>query len=58
MDPNATLAEWREAVQSEDWDTAFDRGNDLRMWLRRGGFEPEWQPEEREVFFPAKERLR
>lgn len=59
MDPEAALAMWRDAIADENWDDAvFVYGRALRDWLRRGGFEPAWQPGEREVFFPPKERLR
>lgn len=42
MDPNATLFEWACAVLSEDRERANEAYENLRMWLERGGFEPEW----------------
>jgi hypothetical protein len=59
VDPETTLALWREAIDAGNFDdAALEYGPMLREWLRRGGFEPSWAPGEREVFFPAKERLR
>lgn len=59
MDPEAALQGWRESIEAEDWDAAvYEYGAALRDWLRNGGFEPAWQAGEREVFYPAKERLR
>jgi hypothetical protein len=40
MDPNATLKRWRDAVKDGDNDEVADAVEDLRNWIRRGGFKP------------------
>lgn len=51
MDPNATLAAWREATARYDASggqdvralrEAFVAANDLVAWLDGGGFAPDW----------------
>jgi hypothetical protein len=50
MDPEATLARWRRAVKNGDGDEATEAAEDLREWIRRGGFEPKWKnKQEREA---------
>lgn len=41
MDPNATLAQLRTALEDEDIAAAFEHFDALDRWLCRGGFAPE-----------------
>lgn len=40
MDPNAALRRWRTAITDGDFEEARDALQDLKEWLRRGGFPP------------------
>lgn len=51
MDPQACLERWRSALRDHDRKEEDDARNDLLAWIARGGFEPEWGPDEREQFF-------
>ncbi len=52
MDPTETLRRWREAVSRGAQHEAAKLRKDLRRWLDRGGFEPEWKSlKERARFF-------
>ena len=43
MDPNYTLREIDSALTSPQWgEDPDDLCVELRQWLLRGGFEPEW----------------
>lgn len=50
MDPNACLRRFLDALNERDHREAREAHNDLLIWLRRGGFEPDWTPEERARF--------
>jgi hypothetical protein len=50
MDPNATLARWALALADNEAQEAREAGEDLTLWLARGGFEPDWTPEEKAQF--------
>lgn len=43
MDPNETLAWIDNALASNDAEHARELCDELRVWLRRGGFEPRWK---------------
>lgn len=43
MDPNATYAELKAAMASEDHETAYELACALRDWLDKGGFPPKGQ---------------
>ena len=51
MDPNATLQAFLTAINENDALGAQESADNLAAWLGRGGFEPNWLPEEREAFF-------
>lgn len=42
MDPNATLQRIREALADQDGAEALAAVADLRQWLQRGGFRPDY----------------
>lgn len=42
MDPDATLRLIAEAVADGELTEADEACDDLRVWLQRGGFEPDW----------------
>lgn len=42
MDPNATLQRIREALADQDGAEALAAVADLREWLQRGGFRPDY----------------
>lgn len=42
MDPNAALKEWWRAVLEENREAANEAYFNIRSWLERGGFEPDW----------------
>jgi hypothetical protein len=46
MDPNATLAAIRDAVQAGDNDALTEHWRALDDWLARGGFDPAAEPPE------------
>ena len=48
MDPDVTYREWLYG------DDAVQAWIDLKDWLRRGGFEPNWTPEQRRTFMAWK----
>ena len=43
MDPNATLAEIQWFLDETDEDPDTDLLYALDEWLKKGGFEPDWQ---------------
>ena len=43
MDPEATLARWRSAIEDGDEEEAFEAAYDLRGWIDRGGFMPKFK---------------
>ncbi len=53
MDPNETFRMWANAVLAEDREEANEAYNNLRVWLDRGGFEPDAfdNPYTRKQFF-------
>lgn len=51
MDPNETFKRWQLALLEEDTTEAKEAYNNLRAWLERGGFEPNWRPQDRKQFF-------
>lgn len=40
MDPNAALRRWRRAIMERDSEEAQEALQDLKDWIRRGGFPP------------------
>lgn len=42
MDPLAALAALASALDAEDYAEALHIAADLREWIARGGFAPEW----------------
>ena len=48
MDPNACFRLILDALESHDQDEVREHADDLRNWLRRGGFMPTIQPHELE----------
>ena len=48
MDPNACFQLILDALETDDPDEAREHADDLRNWLRRGGFMPTIQPHELE----------
>ncbi len=50
MDPNATLLAFLTAVDERDMLGAQSAADSLATWLGKGGFEPNWLPEEKEAF--------
>lgn len=42
MDPNATLAAYWSAVRDGDKEEAREHKSNLKNWLARGGFAPDW----------------
>lgn len=51
MDPNGTYRLWTRAVARGNKYEANEHYENLRAWLERGGFEPDWTPGQRAVFF-------
>jgi thiamine biosynthesis protein ThiC len=50
MDPNATLRAIRVAAHANDKARLKTAVSDLRNWIAKGGFEPEWESEfERDI---------
>ena len=50
MDPDAALKRWRAGDP--------DAQEDLKEWLRRGGFEPRWAPDKKTALANFKHDLR
>ncbi len=48
MDPNACFQLILNALETHDTDEVREHADDLRNWLRRGGFMPTIQPHELE----------
>ncbi len=48
MDPNACFQLILDALETHDTDEAREHADDLRNWLRRGGFMPTIEPHELE----------
>lgn len=44
MDPNACWQRLVDAIACGDVSEAKDAHYDLRTWIARGGFEPDWKP--------------
>lgn len=42
MDPNATLLLIADCLEAGDRNAAIEAAEDLRGWIFRGGFEPDW----------------
>lgn len=57
MDPQACYERLLRAVAEGDADEAAEAHDDLRTWLLRGGFEPQWTPSDRSAFFAATPRI-
>ena len=54
MDPNACLKRFINALKEGDLDETHEAYEDLRNWIRRGGFEPTWPSDDyRELWFAA-----
>lgn len=51
MDPNEAYKNWCRALLEEDKEAACEAYEALRGWLERGGFEPDWRPQDRKQFF-------
>ena len=49
MDPNVTLRYYFDSLDIGEDDIAEQYAQDLRDWVLRGGFEPDWSPEERRL---------
>ena len=58
MDPNATLERWERACNAQDGEEAQEAYDDLKRWISRGGFEPDWSKSYRAQFMKWKNRLR
>ena len=58
MDPNACFQLILDALETHDTDEARDHADDLRNWLRRGGFMPAIQPHELEFLLTALPSMR
>jgi hypothetical protein len=41
MDPNATVRDLRSALEAGDLDAAKEAAENLRAWIRKGGFLPD-----------------
>lgn len=50
MDPNAAYELFVEAMADGRREDVYNHGSDLAGWLRKGGFEPQWTSDERDVF--------
>lgn len=50
MDPNKVLLEFLTAVDESDMLGAQNAADSLAAWLGKGGFEPNWLPEEKDAF--------
>ena len=50
MDPNACFESFLDAISEHDIDEAKYTKEDLISWLNRGGFEPNWSPEQKKHF--------
>jgi hypothetical protein len=51
MDPNEALHLLAIALLEENADEAREHYENLRAWLERGGFEPDWKHLSRKQFF-------
>lgn len=51
MDPNEALRLFAVALLEEDKDEACEHYENIRSWLERGGFEPDWKHVSRRQFF-------
>jgi len=51
MDPNACYKRWWRALLEEDRDEAIDAWHDLKEWLDRGGFAPNWGEHGKKQFY-------
>jgi len=40
MDPEATIARWRNATEQGEEKEAYEAAHDLIVWIERGGFMP------------------
>lgn len=45
MDPNATLEELRNHALNGDFDLAYECKNQIRDWIKNGGFAPTITPD-------------
>lgn len=50
VDPNLALYGFIGALQEGDAEAADEYWDALDVWLRSGGFAPDWQPHERRLF--------
>lgn len=51
MDPDACFARYLKAHLENDSDERKEAANDLRTWLRYGGFPPKWTASQKADFF-------
>lgn len=57
MDPNTCLHRIHDALATGNRGDAAEAVEDLRGWLRRGGFEPDWDRFPEASAFCARQRL-
>jgi len=50
MDPNACFESFLEAISENDLMEAKYAREDLKSWLNHGGFEPNWNTEQKKHF--------
>ena len=50
MDPNACFESFLDAISDNDIDEAKNAREDLQTWLNHGGFEPNWDSEQKKQF--------
>ena len=53
MDPNEALRLWREAESPEE---RAEHAQNIRQWVARGGFQPDWSDNERRSVLRLGER--
>lgn len=58
MDPTACFQRMLTAILEHDKEEALSAADDLAGWLARGGFEPTWTPDDRELFPTIHKALR
>ena len=54
MDPDICYHEYLEAMNDLDLVTAKEERSHLMEWLNKGGFEPNWTPEEKYFFLSCR----
>jgi hypothetical protein len=51
MDPEQAYQDWRDAIDRNDREAAWEASNALLGWLRQGGFQPRWTEAQAASFF-------